>query len=92
MRIALVMLGQNYGGMQQAFLNYSIELSKRGFPVLSVVQNDSVVENKLRKAGISSIAIINNRFGFHDPFAIRQIGGALDEFNSPSQQPSTAAT
>ena len=35
---------------------------------------------KLREAGISYIAIINNRFGFHDPFAIRQIGEALDEF------------
>ena len=82
MRIALVMLDQKYGGMQQDFLNYSIELSKRGFPVLPVVRNESVVENKLREAGISSIAIINNRFGFHDPFAIRQIGEALDEFFS----------
>ena len=33
MRIALVMLNQNYGGIQQAFLDYSIELSKRGLPV-----------------------------------------------------------
>ena len=57
MRITLVMLDQNYSGMQQAFLNYSIELSKRGFPVLPVVRNESVVENKLREAGISSIAI-----------------------------------
>ena len=80
LRIALVMLDQKYGGMQQAFLNYSIELSKRGFPVLCVIRNESFVENKLRKAGISSIAIINNRFGFHDPFAIRQFGEALDEF------------
>ena len=80
MRIALVMLDQKYGGLQQDFLNYSIELSKRGFPVLPVVRNESVVENKLREAGISSIAIINNRFGFQDPFAIRQIGEALDEF------------
>ena len=66
--------------MQQAFLNYSIELSKRGLPVLCVIRNESFVENKLRKAGISSIAIINNRIGFHDPFAIRQIGKALDGF------------
>ena len=80
MRIALVMLDQNYGGIQQDFLNYSIELSKRGFPVLCVIRNESFVEKKLREAGISSIAIINNRFGFHDPFAIRQIGEALDEF------------
>ena len=80
MRIALVMLDQNYGGIQQDFLNYSIELSKRNFPVLCVIRNKSFVENKLRKAGISSIAIINNRFGFYDPFAIRQIGEALDEF------------
>ena len=80
MRIALVMLDQNYGGMQQAFLNYSIELSKRGFPVLCVIRNESFVEKKLSEAGISSIAFINNRFGFYDPFAIRQIGDALDEF------------
>ena len=80
MRIALVMLDQNYGGIQQDFLNYSIELSKHGFPVLCVIRNESVVEKKLREAGISSIAIINNRFGFHDPFAIRQIGETLDEF------------
>ena len=82
MRIALVMLDQNYGGIQQNFLDHSIELSKRGFPVLCVIRNKSFVENKLRKVGISSIAIINNRFGFHDPFAIRQIGEALDEFLS----------
>ena len=82
MRIAFVMLDQNYGGMQQAFLNYSIELSKRGLPVPCVIRNESFVEKKLREAGISSIAIINNRFGFYDPFAIRQIGGALDEFFS----------
>ena len=82
MRIALVMLDQNYGGIQQNFLDHSIELSKRGFPVLCVIRNKSFVENKLRKVGISSIAIINNRFGFHDPFAIRQIGKALDEFFS----------
>ena len=80
MKIALVMLDQNYGGIQQAFLNYSIELSKRGFPVLCVIRNESVVEKKLRKAGISSIAAINNRFGIHDPFAIRHIGEALDDF------------
>ena len=80
MRIALVMLDQNYGGIQQNFLDHSIELSNRGFPVLCVIRNKSFVENKLREAGISSIAIINNRIGFHDPFAIRQIGKALDEF------------
>ena len=80
MRIALVMLDQNYGGMQQAFLNYSIELSKRGFPVLCVIRNESFVEKKLRKVGISSIAVINNRFGFYDPFAVRKIGEALDVF------------
>ncbi len=82
MRIALVVLDQNYGGMQQTFLNYSIEPSKRSFPVLPVVRNESVAVKKLRKVGISSIATINNRFGFHDPFAIRQIGEALDEFFS----------
>ena len=79
MRIALVMLDQNYGGMQQAFLNYSIELSKRGLTVLPVIREESAVENKLRETGISSLAIINNRFGFHDPFAIRQIDEVLDE-------------
>ena len=82
MRIALVMLDQNYGGIQQDFLDHSIELSKRGFPILCVIRNESVVENKLREVGISSIAVINNRFGFHDPFAIRQIGEVLDEFFS----------
>ena len=82
MSIALVMLDQNYGGMQQEFLNYVIELSKRGFPVLPVIWNESVVENKLREAGISSIAAINNRFGFPGPFANHQIGDALDEFFS----------
>ena len=82
MRIALIMLDQNYGGIQQDFLDHSIELSKRGFPVLCVIRNESVVENKLREVGISSIAVINNRFGFHDQFAIRQIGEVLDEFFS----------
>ena len=76
------MLDQNYGGIQQDFLDHSIELSKRGFPILCVIRNESVVENKLREVGISSIAVINNRFGFHDPFAIRQIGEVLDEFFS----------
>ena len=60
--------------------HFSIELSKRGFPVLCVIRNESAVENILRKVGKLSIAVTNNRFGFHDPFAIRQIGEALDEF------------
>ena len=80
-------MDQNYGGMQQAFLNYSIELSKHGFPVLCVIRNESVVENKLREVGISSIAVINNRFGFHDPFAIRQIDEAPKRFLTLSPAP-----
>ena len=81
------MLDQNYGGMHEAFLNYWIALSKHGFPVLPVVRNEYVVENKLREAGTSSIEIINNRIGFYDPFAIGQIGETLDIFRSLSLAP-----
>ncbi len=80
MRIALVMLDQNFGGMQKAFLNYSIELSNRGLKVLSIARKGAAVEKLLAEHGIASAAILNNRFGFQDILAIQELAKKLSSF------------
>jgi len=80
MKIALVMLDRNFGGMQKAFVNYAIELTNRGIEVLCVCRNGSVSEDLLRKNGVPSIFTIRNRFGFYDPFSVHSMGIGMDVF------------
>ena len=86
MHIAIVMLDKNFGGIQRAFVDYSIELACRGFSILCLVRDGSIVEKELLEHGVSSVSIIRNRFGFCDTLAIRSLTKQLTQFFANAQQ------
>ena len=77
---------KNFGGMQKAFVNYSIEFTNRGIAVLFVARKRSVVEKQLHENGVTSVKIVDNKFGFQDIFAIRSITKSLSQFFGDSNQ------
>ena len=80
MKIAQVMLDPNYGGAQRYFADLCLELACRGHSVLSIIRKNSVVESDLISMDNIEVAVINNRFGWYDPFATNQIQSALNRF------------
>lgn len=80
MKIAQVMLDPNYGGAQRYFADLCLELAGRGHSVLSIIRKSSVLEPELSSMDNIEVAVINNRFGWHDPFAANQIKVALNRF------------
>ena len=80
MKIAQVMLDPNYGGAQRYFADVCLELAGRGHSVLSIIRKNSVLEPELSSMENIEVAVINNRFGWYDPFAVNQIQSALNRF------------
>ena len=80
MKVAQVMLDPNYGGAQRYFADLCLELARRGHSVLSVIRNNSVVKSELISVNNIEVVVINNRFGWYDPFAANQIKMAFDRF------------
>ena len=80
MKIAQVMLDPNYGGAQRYFADLCLELAGRGHAVLSIIRKNSAVESELLSMENIQIVVVNNRFGWHDPFAVNQIRIALNRF------------
>ncbi len=80
MKIAQVMLNQNYGGAQRYFVDLCLELAERGHSVLSVIRRNSIVESELISMKNIEVVAVNNRFGWYDPFAANQIQIALNRF------------
>ena len=74
------MLDPNYGGAQRYFADLCTELAGRGNSVLSVIRKNSVLETELISINNIEVAVINNRFGWYDPFAANQIKIALNRF------------
>jgi len=74
------MLDMSFGGIQQAFLNYSIELANRGFKVHCIVRKGSVVEKQLAENAVASVQSVSNHFGFYDNLAIRSLTKGLSKF------------
>ena len=74
------MLDPNYGGAQRYFADLCLELAGRGHSVLSIIRKNSVVESELISVDNIEVAIVNNRFGWYDPFAVNQIQIALNRF------------
>lgn len=74
------MLDPNYGGAQRYFADVCLELAGRGHSVLSVIRHNSVVASELISVKNIEVAVISNRFGWHDPFATNQIKTALNRF------------
>ena len=80
MKIAQVMLDPNYGGAQRYFADLCLELAARGHSVLSIIRKNSVLESELISVDNIEVAIVNNRFGWYDPFATNHIQIALNRF------------
>ncbi len=80
MNIAQVMLDPNYGGAQRYFADVCLELAGRGHSVLSIIRKNSVLESELVAVGNIKVAVISNRFGWYDPFAVNQMKMAFDRF------------
>ena len=80
MKIAQVMLDLNYGGAQRYFADLCLELACREHSVLSVIRRNSVVEPELISMNNIEVAVISNRFGWHDPFAVNQMKNCFDRF------------
>ena len=74
------MLSPNYGGAERYFADLCLELAARGHSVLSIIRKNSLVESELSSMENIEVAVINNRFGWHDPFAVNQIQSALNRF------------
>ena len=74
------MLDPNYGGAQRYFADLCLELAGRGHSVLSIIRKNSVVESELISMDNIEVVVVNNRFGWHDPFAANQIKVALNRF------------
>ena len=74
------MLDPNYGGAQRYFVDLCLELAGRGHSVLSIIRKNSVVESELISVDNIEVAIVNNRFGWYDPFATNQIQIAVNRF------------
>ena len=74
------MLDPNYGGAQRYFADLCLELAGRGHSVLSIIRKNSVVEPELSSMENIEVAVINNRFGWYEPFATNQIQSALNWF------------
>lgn len=81
MKIAQVMLDPNYGGAQRYFADLCLELAGRGHSVLSIIRKNSIIESELISMENIQVAVVNNRFGWHDPFATNQIKIALSRFH-----------
>ncbi len=82
MQIALIMLDRRFGGIQKVFVNYSIELYKRNYPVLCVIRENALVADLLRQNDVNSISELKNRTGFYDSLAIRDLKRKLTQFFS----------
>ena len=74
------MFDKQFGGMQKAFVNYATEFFERGYPILCVIRQEAAVERMLRENGVNSVQTINNRFGFYDSLAIREMMASMEPF------------
>ncbi len=86
MKISLIMMDKHYGGIQNAFVDHAIEMSRRNIPIQCIFRKGSVVDTAVLESSTSSIARIQNRFGFADPIAIRCIDRCLREFFADERQ------
>ena len=80
MKIAQIMLSPNYGGAERYFADLCLELAGRGNSVLSIIRKNSLIESELISMDNIEVVVINNRFGWYDPFATNQIKIALNRF------------
>ena len=82
MKIAHLMIGNGWGGVQSFFRDCCIEMSNRGHFVLAVVRrNGWLHETMSNHLGNFELVAIINRFGNYDWLSIREFKRILDQFS-----------
>lgn len=78
MKIANIILTSQNGGAEQAFLDYSSALKKLGHEVTAILKADAPYAAEVEGLGIT-VKKIENKFGYYDFFAARNIKKILEE-------------
>ena len=82
MRIAQLMIGRGWGGVQTFFRDCCIEMSERGQPVLAIVRRDEWLHKTM--SGFTNdyfqLEAVHNRFGSYDWQSIGLISRILHEY------------
>ena len=82
MKIAHLMIGNGWGGVQSFFRDCCVEMSARDHDVLAVVRTGSWLNQCMSSGGVNyELASVNNRFGNYDPFTINQFRKILCDFD-----------
>ncbi len=81
MKIINIILTSQNGGAEQAFIDYSLVLKNLGHEVLAVVKDDAPYAQQISDLKINVIKI-QNRFGYHDIFAVSKLKKIIKEFNA----------
>ena len=79
MKIINIALTSQNGGLEQSCLDYCIILKQMGHEVLAILKNNAPYIKQFIDAKIP-VKIINNRFGYFDIFAIKQIKTIINQF------------
>jgi len=81
MKIAHIILTSQNGGAEEVFINYIEACQKLGHKNLAIVKVDAPYFIRLDQFGCE-VKKINNKFGYYDFFAVRNIKNALKEFGA----------
>lgn len=81
MKIANIILSSQNGGAEQVFIDYIRVLKNLNHQLLAITKTDAPYKDKVLEMGVE-LKTINNHFGFHDIFAIRNIRKILEEFDA----------
>lgn len=78
MKIVNIILTSQNGGAEQAFLDYTNALKNLGHEVVVILKTEAPYAGELEKLGVV-VKKIENKFGYYDFFAVRNIQKILAE-------------
>lgn len=82
MKIAHLMIGNGWGGVQSFFRDCCIEMSNRGHTILAVVRIDGWLHQVMSDhADNFKLAAVSNQFGNYDWSTVRQFRQILNQFD-----------
>ena len=82
MRIAHVMLGRGFGGIERLFCDTCLELAARNQTVLVLIRKGYwYTATELESQENIEVVYLTHRFGAYDKFIVRQIRNAFNYFN-----------
>ena len=82
MKVAHLMIGNGWGGVQSFFRDCCIEMSERGLEILAVVRTDSWLHKTLSRVDTEvHLVSVENRFGNYDWQTVEKFRKNLNRFN-----------